>query len=92
MKPWEHPKYGGMSEESARLSHEAWVRQGMRTLSPTPQPRPPLSDSEIERIQLCIEDMVHEYDLALKAAAAWSIDWKQRRPKGFRRANQGKTA
>jgi hypothetical protein len=89
MKPWlTDPKYGGMSEESARLSHESWVRQGRRVLTKYPRdPRPPQSDAAIELIKRQIEAQLSEYVQELNAYGDWMRNWRAKnRRKGFRRA------
>ncbi len=86
-KPWlTDPKYGGMSENAARLSYEAWLRQGKRTL-----PRGtvlPAPDAEIAVIKRSIAVQLNEYEAAIKAASDWHTNWLTTRPKGFRAARR----
>lgn len=84
-KPWlTDPKYGGMSEEAARRSYEAWVKQGRRVLTAVPRdPRPPAAPEEIARIKRSIEVQLDEYEQAIKAATIWMAEWKSRQ-RGFR--------
>lgn len=93
MKPWlEDPKYGGMSEESARRSYEAWERSG-RKAAPSRGLALPAPDAEIARVKLNIGVQLDEYEQAVADALSWQEDWKDRRPKGFRamrRSNAGR--
>lgn len=82
-QPWlTDPKYGGMSERSARLSYEAWVRQGKRTL-PLAKVLP-APDAEIALMKRSVGIQLDEYEAEIAAAAAWMAAWRARRPKGFR--------
>ena len=88
-KPWlTDPKYGGMSERSARLSHEAWVRQGCRPLPVLPDP--PASDEQIALLKRQIEIQLAEYEAAIVAAVKWHQGWKAKRYTGFRCVEQNK--
>lgn len=92
--PWlNDPMYGGMSPEAARKSYQAWVAQGR----PRPpwerhgnaeayrEPLPALSDAEIARSKLIVEDLLAGYESEAAAALAWWRDFKVRRQgRGFR--------
>jgi hypothetical protein len=81
-KPWlEDPQFGGMSERSARLSYEAWAKDGFRKPF---TPRPAAPDAEIAQIKTSIAVQLDEYEQAIKKAVTWHSQWKARQPKGFR--------
>lgn len=40
--------------------------------------------AEIERRKACVESLLNDYEVAIKAAANWYGEWKLRQPKGFR--------
>jgi hypothetical protein len=88
VKPWlTDSMYGGMSEESARCSYEAWARQGSKPLK---FKDPPASDREIEFRKRQIAVLLHERAAAIAAAAAWMDGWKSRqRQRGFRCIEEG---
>lgn len=83
-KPWlTDPLYGGMSEEAARRSYEAWVKQGSK---PLPSHGPALTepDHKFAIRQRRIEALLAEYQQDLAAYAAWMENWLKSRPRGFR--------
>jgi hypothetical protein len=85
VKPWlTDPKYGGMSEEAARKSYEAWIRQGRKVL-PVKPPYNPETDEQIALRKAQIEVQLREYEEALRAAVTWHREWRARqRKRGFR--------
>lgn len=88
--PWlTDPKYGGMSERSARLSYEAWERQGRTLLLPSMPPAP--SPEEVARIKASVEDLIEDYRKASEAYVDWMKAFRVRQPKGFRAKRLGKT-
>lgn len=83
-KPWRtDPMYGGMSDESARLSYEAWVRQGRK---PLPRHQYHLeSDEKIELRKRQIEVQMKELEEAIAAARSWMTGWRaKQRSRGFK--------
>jgi hypothetical protein len=84
-KPWlEDPQFGGMSERSARLSYEAWAKDGFRKPFSPQAPRPPAPDHEIAQIKASIAIQLDEFEQAIRKAVTWHSQWKARQPKGFR--------
>jgi hypothetical protein len=40
-----------------------------------------MTEREIERVKACVEDVLSEYERAVKAFAAWLEDWRKRNAK-----------
>lgn len=90
-KPWlTDPMFGGMSEESARLSYQAWERQGFKPLQFKTDPLPPASEAEIEMHKARVEACLKDIEQAIAEAKAWGIQWRaKQRSRGFKFMEEG---